>query len=98
MQQERLKAKATIRIQNECVIVTEYRFAPGAETGWHRHNYDYVVVPMTTGKLLLEEKEGSREAQLTAGLPYFRNVGVEHNVVNANDSEFVFVEVEIKAP
>jgi hypothetical protein len=29
---------------------------------------------------------------------YFRNVGVEHNVVNANDFEFVFVEVEIKKP
>jgi len=37
-------------------------------------------------------------AQLTAGVSYFRNVGVEHNVVNANDFEFVFVEVEIKRP
>ena len=97
MQQGRPRARATIQIQNERVIVTEYRFAPGSETGWHRHGYDYVVVPMTTGKLLLEEKEGNREAQLTAGVAYSRNVGVEHNVVNANDFEFVFVEVEIKS-
>jgi quercetin dioxygenase-like cupin family protein len=97
MRQERPKARASIQIQNERVIVTEYRFAPGAETGWHRHGYDYVVLPMSTGKLLLEEKGGSREAQLTAGVPYFRNVGVEHNVVNANDFEFVFVEVEVKS-
>ncbi|HCG30209.1 MAG TPA: cupin, partial [Chloroflexi bacterium] len=42
-------AVATRQIENERVIVTEWRFAPGAHTGWHRHEYDYVVVPMTTG-------------------------------------------------
>lgn len=93
---ERPRARPAVQIDNERVIVTEYRFAPGAETGWHRHGHDYVVVPLTTGKLLLEDKAGDREAQLTAGVPYFRNTGVEHNVVNANDFEFVFVEVEIK--
>ncbi len=52
---------------------------------------------MTTGKLLLEEPGGvSRTADLTIGKPYARQVGVEHNVVNANDFEFVFIEVEIK--
>ncbi len=30
-------------------------FAPGAETTWHRHGYDYVVVPMTTGKLQIDD-------------------------------------------
>ena len=96
MTQLRAKATASRQIENDRAIVTEYRFAPGAETGWHRHGYDYVVVPLTTGKLLLEEREGNREADLTAGVPYFRNAGVEHNVVNANDFEFVFVEIEIK--
>jgi quercetin dioxygenase-like cupin family protein len=91
------KAVPTLQIENDRVIVTEWRFAPGAETGWHRHGHDYVVVPQTTGTLLLEEHGGNREAQLTAGVSYFRHVGVEHNVVNANDFEFVFVEVEIKS-
>jgi len=27
---------------------------------------------------------------------YYRPVGLEHNVINPNDSEFVFVEVELK--
>jgi hypothetical protein len=54
-----------------------------------------VVVPMTTGKLLLEEKNGNRFAELKAGEPYAREVGVEHNVVNANAHEFVFIEVEL---
>ena len=40
-------AKATVFIDNERVIVTEYRFAPGDNTGWHRHGHDYVIVPLT---------------------------------------------------
>ncbi|MCZ6629445.1 MAG: cupin, partial [SAR324 cluster bacterium] len=35
-------------------------------------------------------------AELTAGVPYFRKAGVEHNVINANGFEFVFVEIEFK--
>src|SRR5262245_66666174 len=84
-------------IVNERVIVTEWRFAPGAETGWHVHGYDYVVVPQTAGRLLLETKEGDRYAELRTGRPYFRNVGVEHNVVNANEHALVSRVVELNA-
>ena len=49
----RIPAKATVQVDNDRVVVTEWRFAPGAETTWHRHGYDYVVVPLGTGKLLL---------------------------------------------
>ena len=94
----RPQAVPTVLIDNPRTITTEWRFAPGAETGWHTHGHDYVVIPMTTGKLLLEEPGGgSRTAELTVGKPYARETGVEHNVVNANDFEFVFIEVEIKA-
>ncbi len=90
------KATATVQIDNERVIVTEYRFAPGADTGHHVHGHDYVVVPLTTGILRLEEPEGTRDAQLKAGVSYTRKAGVAHNVINANDFEFVFIEVELK--
>ncbi len=62
-----MKAVPTVQIDNERVIVTEWRFAPGADTGHHVHGHDYVVVPMTTGTLRLEEPEGPRDVQLTAG-------------------------------
>ncbi len=81
-------------ISNERFKVTQWTFRPGAETGWHRHSHDYVIVPMTTGRLLLEEKAGDRYADLHVGEPYARSVGVEHNVINANDGEFVFIEIE----
>ncbi len=89
-------AAPTVQIDNDRVKVTEWRFAPGAETGWHRHGMDYVVVPMTTGSLLLETPDGDVRSPLTAGVSYARLTGVEHNVVNPNDHEFVFVEIELK--
>jgi beta-alanine degradation protein BauB len=98
MPTQRPQAVPTKLIDNARTVTTEWRFAPGAETGWHRHGMDYVVVPMTTGALLLEEPGGgSRRAELTVGKPYFKGVGVEHNVVNDNPHEFVFIEIELKA-
>ncbi len=90
-------AVPTVQIDNDRTRVTEWRFAPGAATGWHRHEYDYVVVPQTTGKLRILGQDGAESmSELTAGIAYFRPIGVEHDVINANDFEFVFVEVEFK--
>ncbi len=93
---ERPKAVATVRINEPHVRVTEWRFAPDAETGWHIHGHDYVVVPMMDGALLLEEPGGmSHTAPMRAHAPYARRAGVEHNVVNASGHEYAFLEVEL---
>lgn len=92
----RPQASPTVQIDNDRVKVTEWRFAPGAETGWHRHGMDYVVIPMTTGSLLLETPQGEIMSPLTAGASYTRLTGVEHNVINDNAHEFVFIEIELK--
>jgi beta-alanine degradation protein BauB len=91
-----MKAVRTVQIDTPRVIVTEWAFAPGAETGQHVHGMDYVVVPLTTGALRLIEPEGTRDAQLTAGISYCRPAGVNHNVINVNDYEFRFLEIELK--
>ena len=96
MNTTRPQAVATRQIENERVIVTEWRFEPGAETGWHRHEHDYIVVPGMNGKLLLQNSDGESIAELKEGQSYFRPAGVEHNVVNANDFEFYFVEIELR--
>jgi len=92
----RLPAAPTVQIDNDRLKVTEWRFSPGAETGHHRHSMDYVVVPMTTGTLLLETAQGEVRSELVAGRSYARPAGVEHNVVNDNEHEFVFIEIELK--
>ena len=92
-----MQAKSTVFIDNQRTRVTEWRFAPGASTGWHRHEYDYVVVPLLDGKLGLSTGDDeSQIAELSAGVPYFRQQGVEHDVTNVNDFEYAFIEVEFK--
>lgn len=85
-----------MQIDNERSRVTQWRFAPGEATGWHRHEHDYVIVPVTAGTLLLDDGSQTAEAELEAGRSYFRNAGIEHDVVNGGDGELVFVEVELK--
>jgi quercetin dioxygenase-like cupin family protein len=91
-----MKATSHPQVETGRVIVTEWRFAPGAETGHHVHAHDYVVVPLTTGTLRIEEPGGVREVELQAGVSYARPKGVAHNVINANSFEFRFVEIELK--
>ena len=91
------RAVPTVQIDNDRVRVTEWRFAPGAETGFHVHEMDYVVVPSADGRLKLVSPQGEEScADLKRGVSYFRKAGVHHNVINANDGEFAFVEVELK--
>ena len=89
------QAVATVQLDNGTVRVTEWRFAPGASTGYHRHEYPYVVVPMTTGQLAVTGPDGASTGNLVTGQAYARPAGVEHDVTNANAFEFVFVEIEL---
>jgi len=95
---QRPQAVATVQVDNDRVRVTEWRFAPGAETGEHVHQMDYVVVPSGNGRLKLVSPQGEETfADLKLGGSYFRKAGVHHNVINANDVEFAFVEIELKS-
>lgn len=97
MSHQVIPAQATRQIDDARVIVTCWDFAPGAETGWHRHPHDYVVVPLMDGVMRLETTDGSHESVVQAGISYRRSAGVEHNVINAGTSDFAFVEIELKS-
>ena len=88
---------ATQMIDDARVRVTRFDFAPGAETGWHRHGFDYVITTLTDCEMLLEEPGGaSRRVMVPAGTAYRRQEVVEHNVVNGGERPMSFVEVELK--
>lgn len=90
-------AQSEIMIDDDRVRVTRFDFPPGAETGWHRHNYDYVITAVTDCTMLLEEPNGQvRTVTVPAGTAYRRDEGVEHNVINDGDTPMSFVEVELK--
>jgi len=90
-------ATGTVLIENARVRVTEWAFArEGDNTGWHRHECDYVVVPLFDGRLRIEGPGGETQvAELRNGVPYFRETGVEHDVINANPFPCRFIEVEL---
>ncbi|MFK7966081.1 MAG: cupin domain-containing protein [Burkholderiaceae bacterium] len=91
------EAIGTVLIDNDTVRVTEWRFPKrGDRTGWHRHEYDYVVVPLFDGVLEIDVGNGEQvRAELRNGVPYYRDLGVEHDVINGNDFECAFIEVEV---
>ncbi|MDO6588861.1 cupin [Loktanella sp. D2R18] len=93
-------AVPTVRIDNDRVKVTEWRFnAKGDNTGWHRHAYDYIVIPLFDGFLKINLGDGEYiTAQMQNGVPYYREIGVEHDVINGNDFACAFVEVELLEP
>lgn len=93
-----IAATSDVQIDNDEVRVTEWRLAPGSATGHHRHEMDYVIVPVTNSDMTIVAPDGSRSiAQLRIGKSYFRKAGVEHDVLNETNDAIVFLEVELKA-
>lgn len=88
-------AEVTLQIENERTRVSHYRLAPGTTTGFHRHKHDYVIVPISSGSLLLKDANSEHTVGLESGKPYFRSAGIEHEAINAGSEDLIFVEVEL---
>lgn len=85
-------------IETPSVRVSRWTLARDESTGRHRHEHDYVVVPVTGGALTVVDASGETAAmRQVAGEPYARGAGVEHEVVGADSGSVVFVEIEILA-
>ena len=93
---ERQKAVFNVQLDNDRTIIRKWCFAPGAETGWHSHGDDFIVVPQTKGTLLLQTIDGESLKELTPGSSYFRNAGIKHNAINSGGDEIVLLEIELK--
>ncbi|MCV2894439.1 cupin domain-containing protein [Lentibacter sp. XHP0401] len=90
-------AKGEVLINNGRVRVTRWSFAnKGDNTGWHRHEHDYVVVPQFDGTLEIAQPGGKHmTATLQTGVPYYREIGVEHDVISGNNFPCAFIEIEL---
>ena len=93
----RSAAVAVPLIDDERVRVTRFEFTPGAETGWHVHEFDYVITAITDCQMALDDGDGTlREVMVPAGTAYRRDKGVAHNVINGGSLPMSFVEMELK--
>lgn len=94
----RSEAVADIMIDDGRVRVTKWGFDPGAATGLHTHEFDYVVVPVTGGDFTVVGADGTRTSMTQMpGAAYARTVGVTHDVINAGAHPASFVEIEFLA-
>ena len=90
-------ANATVVVDDPDVRITVWTFtAPGQTTGLHSHEYDYVVVPITGGTLLVTSGEQTTPLIQDAGSPYNGSAGTEHTVASTTNDPVRFVEVEVK--
>jgi quercetin dioxygenase-like cupin family protein len=90
-------ARSTTSTDDDRVRITTWTFHDGEETGHHRHEYDYIVVPITGGRFEVTEPDGTtRELTQAAAAAYLGRAGTEHNVINRSGRTAVFVEVELK--
>ena len=88
---------STLLIEDEKVRVTRFDFEPNQETGWHVHEYDYVIIAITNCSMLLQHPDGTETtAVVAAGNAYRRDAGVRHNVINASEIKMSFIEIELK--
>jgi beta-alanine degradation protein BauB len=92
------EARRVVSVDNDRVRVTTWTFeSAGDAIGRHRHEFDYVVVPVTGGTFTVIDPDGSeRQMDQVAGSPYLGTAGTAHDVVNAASEEAVFVEIELK--
>ncbi len=84
--------------EDERTRITHWVIKPGEQTGWHLHDYDYVTVQQSTGRLFLENADGStREVDYSPGTAHAISAPVEHNAINVGDVDIVVLEIEYKA-
>ena len=90
-------ARSITSADDDRLRVTTWTFQDGEDTGHHRHEYDYAVVPVTGGTFVVVDPDGvTREMNQEAGVAYQGRAGTEHNVINRSGRTAIFVELELK--
>ncbi|MED5813890.1 cupin [Mycolicibacterium sp. 050232] len=85
-----------VQLENDWFRVTKWTIEPGGAIPMHRHDREYVVVPLVTDTMHVVTADGIEiVSELVAGQSYSRAAGSEHTVENRGDLKtIVFVEVE----
>lgn len=94
---DRTAAPHVILHEDERTRLIHYVIKPGEQTGWHTHEFDYVVVRLSKGKLTSNFADGtSKDFDYDPGTSTSYKAPVEHNAVNTGDTDIVGYEIEFK--
>src|SRR5699024_11215843 len=96
MNAENTGSTSEVQLDNGIFRVTRWTIEPDGVIPMHRHDYEYVVVPMVTDSMHVRNADGSSTvADLKAGVSYTRAAGAEHEISNPDGTDdVVFVEIE----
>jgi quercetin dioxygenase-like cupin family protein len=83
----------TYLVDNERVQVADWRMAPDTRIGDHVHQYDYLVVGLMEGELVVVAEGGDVAFPIDSGVVFFGNAGDAHDVLNRSDREVRFLEI-----
>jgi len=90
-------AHKAVNAETKRVRISTWTFEDGDATGFHTHEFDYVVVPTTGGTFEVVDRDGgTRELNQEAGIAYLGVEGTSHDVVNRSGRTTSFVEIELK--
>jgi quercetin dioxygenase-like cupin family protein len=90
-------ARHTILFDDARTRITQWVFAPGDQTGWHRHQWDYVTVQQSGGRLRLQSADGTaRIVDYKDGRTMSWTAPIEHNADNVSGEEVRVLEIEYK--
>ena len=90
-------ARHTLLLENARTRITRWVFAPGDQTGWHSHAWDYVTVQQSGGALLLQGADGGeKRVDYADGRTLAWTAPIKHNAINISDVEVRVLEIEYK--
>lgn len=88
-------ATGETQIDTGSLRVTRWDIEPGGAIPLHRHEHEYVVVPLVDATLHVVDADGSEAAvELRVGRSYARPAGAHHTVANRGSAPLAFVEIE----
>ena len=77
-------------LDDEKTCITLFTIKPGEQTGWHRHEYDYVALQQSKGRLHLDYVDGtSLDIDYSPGVALSVKAPVEHNAINVGDVDII---------
>lgn len=86
-----------ILFENERVRIWGLSLEPGEVQDWHRHEYPYIVVPLTEGQNVMTFADGrERETVESPGMALWREPGMAHKLTNTSGWTYSNVLIELK--
>lgn len=84
-------------LDTDLTRITQWLIRPGEQTGWHRHEYDYVTIQQSEGVLHLDFADGTaRDIDYVPGTAMTIEAPVEHNATNVGEVDIRVLEIEYK--